>query len=211
MPRQKLTVQDVYDIKEALWNQWNHATIARQFGISTAYVSFISTGRVYWDIPWPDGSTGELPLHRKRFLVNLRSENSRLSRMLERKEIVGLSGIPMKEIESAIAEADAADASRAEREYQESVERSNAARESLPPIQQQALAPISLSGPSWETILSLVPNNPYVTDIEASGDEKERRILRSIFGGIPQGQWATPLVRRLQEQIRKQVEERGYV
>lgn len=69
----KLSEEDVKAIKHTLWMGWGkYSDIASQYYLSTPYISWIATGRVYANVPWQDGSTGPMPQYRKEQIQRAR-------------------------------------------------------------------------------------------------------------------------------------------
>jgi|TARA_Y100000310_G_scaffold78612_2_gene75278 hypothetical protein len=56
-----LTEEQLKDIKMWIWKGVRYARISAQFHITKGYISQITTGNAWEEIPWPDGSFGRLP------------------------------------------------------------------------------------------------------------------------------------------------------
>jgi len=57
---------DVVEIKKRIWDGELYSTIAEIFGVTDSYISLISRGRRYYDVKWPDGTEGPLPMYRAK-------------------------------------------------------------------------------------------------------------------------------------------------
>lgn len=69
MARPSVSEEEAAGIKRALWDGYRQADVAAAFTTSAATVSRIATGRLYPDVPWPDGSTGVMSPDRYRAAV----------------------------------------------------------------------------------------------------------------------------------------------
>lgn len=69
MARRSLTTEQAALVKQHLWEGRTLRDVARHFSVSYSTVSFIKMGFTYRQVPWPDGSFGEMPLaHAERIL-----------------------------------------------------------------------------------------------------------------------------------------------
>ncbi len=60
--------EDVMHMKARLWDGWTQKEVAREFGTSKNYASYLISGERYPHIPWPDGTVGALDPE-KRFAI----------------------------------------------------------------------------------------------------------------------------------------------
>lgn len=59
--RHSLNEDQAASVKRALWEGMSITDTASAFGVSYPLVHSIKKGKVYTDIPWPDGTTGAMP------------------------------------------------------------------------------------------------------------------------------------------------------
>lgn len=52
--------------KEAIWNGMRSGEICRIFSLTHSSISAIKAGRIWSEVPWPDGSTGPMPDDRRQ-------------------------------------------------------------------------------------------------------------------------------------------------
>ena len=61
LPKGKLTVADVVEIKERIWHGEKQRSIAEAFGVSQTTISNILRGYQWGEVRWPNGDVGHMP------------------------------------------------------------------------------------------------------------------------------------------------------
>lgn len=229
MARQKLDDRQVLQIKAKLWDGYAQHVIAREFGISQAYVSQISLGYVYDYIPWPDGRDGQFPDYRLKEIEGIRGQRKAVKKMgftsaledsrlmqserftpeeLQQAEAMYRDFMKQKEEEKRIAD-ERESAERAAR-VEAGIMKRERERELVPAQEETPVyPPMTLEALSWDEALAVASHNSYLQEADERNDALERFIVCFLFKQIPRGQWEDAIMGKLQKQVRDNILQRG--
>lgn len=89
-----LTPQEVYQLKNDLWEGADKETLMDRYSISYQIVQGVKAGRMHRNVPWPDGSIGAMPDERKVLL-----KNNRKSHTINGKHLESIPTVPTVPLE----------------------------------------------------------------------------------------------------------------
>jgi len=73
MVQRIITEEDARAIKARLWAGERQGDINKDYAVHESTINRIATGKTFYDVPWPDGTVGEMPreravqIHRERY------------------------------------------------------------------------------------------------------------------------------------------------
>lgn len=187
-------------IKRLIWAGYIQTRVAGLYGVSQTSISRIVNGEDFYDVAWPDGSTGELNPLRRRALKGLRHNLMHLPGSPEEvDDDAGVTEIVRSSLAKALAESHSRDdderlrealAMVAEGEVTEKVQTGDAVEEETPRI-------------PFTMILEKARKNRLV--VAALKKPKKQKALELVFANIPMDQWDSEMAEKLVKDIERKI------
>jgi hypothetical protein len=186
LPRSLLSESSAREIKEQLWAGHDTQTnIAHRFNVSQPTISRIFRGVDWRHLPWPDGSTGHIPIERRATIHASRNRNTRYlhdtrarSTELAPKEASDISEV----VENLLSTEDGKLRNLISRKAGETRRRAKGSDGVGSGTYRGDMLP-------WPDIKELDPGHPIVQALVEEDDPVLKVALRIVCAKIPQAEW----------------------
>lgn len=188
---QSLTPEEVSEIKKRIWDGLTQLMVAREFGVSQGTISKIMNGHQWGEVVWPNGDVGQFPVSRRLELHAIAYG------MPDKKMELSMSATAPERpvVISAIAE-QAAALIEEEEDARYLAEQQALAESSPRPRQEkkQKEVKIIFDRDTWNTFLTVAPDNKYIKNAEESGSDLERMAVIQTFSALPDSMWDSKMI-----------------
>lgn len=197
-----LSSQQVRDIKRMVWEGAPQREVAQWAGITQATVSRIVTGDQWFQVPWPDGSVGGLPieqrvrLHIVKYSRRTIPDTGQYIQTQQDHPLLQIAGAVEQEVDDAIEET-----------LRRAVEADGG--EDTPLLPSDRGGDRSIPGPRavferqrWEAVVQLAGDNALVRG--AGEDQLRKAAIVEVFSNLPSGDWNKAIAVKLVEEVYRQ-------